>query len=82
MTGGSWPSFWMWGAQRKWRESGEIGNFGKCMDTNDTTDCRLDIIVGIHTNNVNAMSLHTADGCSIDGRGVLFSLISLAFNKS
>ncbi|CAO2658729.1 Nn.00g064520.m01.CDS01 [Neocucurbitaria sp. VM-36] len=31
----------------------------------------IDIIEGIHTNTVNAMSLHTADGCAIDGKGSL-----------
>ncbi|KAF2013802.1 glycoside hydrolase family 16 protein [Aaosphaeria arxii CBS 175.79] len=29
----------------------------------------IDIIEGVHTNTVNAMSLHTADGCSISGIG-------------
>ncbi|KAH8730082.1 concanavalin A-like lectin/glucanase domain-containing protein [Phaeosphaeriaceae sp. PMI808] len=50
-TPGTWPSLWMWDAEKTWPELGKI-----------------DIIEGIHNNAVNAMSLHTADGCSIDGR--------------
>ncbi|KAF2737302.1 hypothetical protein EJ04DRAFT_533108 [Polyplosphaeria fusca] len=30
----------------------------------------IDIIEGVHTNTVNAMSLHTAEGCSISGTGL------------
>ncbi|KAF2256308.1 glycoside hydrolase family 16 protein [Trematosphaeria pertusa] len=32
--------------------------------------------IGIHTNTVNAMSLHTSDGCSIDANGMLGRVVT------
>ncbi|KAF1849916.1 glycoside hydrolase family 16 protein [Cucurbitaria berberidis CBS 394.84] len=37
----------------------------------------IDIIEGIHTNTINAFSVHTAEGCSIDGKGMFCALGTL-----
>ncbi|KAF2117723.1 putative endo-1,3(4)-beta-glucanase [Lophiotrema nucula] len=36
----------------------------------------IDIIEGVHTNNVNAMSLHTANGCTISGSSSLGRVVT------
>ncbi|KAF2184299.1 glycoside hydrolase family 16 protein [Zopfia rhizophila CBS 207.26] len=57
---GTWPAFWSFGPEKTWPANGEI----------------VDIIEGVHTNTVNAMSLHTSDGCSIDGNGMLGKVVT------